>query len=79
MQILLENNVTHFTKYIQDVDIEIGNIYMETVIDVSDLENGEYTMYLLSNLNEVITKELVRIGEYTNEYKIKNNFIQYGK
>jgi hypothetical protein len=46
-------------------------------LDVSNLEDGEYTLFLLNNVNEVVTKELVKIGDYTNEYKKEKKFIQY--
>lgn len=80
MQIILENNTTHFQQYYDDVDVENGEIFCKTILDVSSLDNGEYTLYLLNNANEVIEKELLRIGDYNNNgYKIKNNFIQYGR
>ena len=79
MQAILENNVTHFKRYYDNVNVKQGKIYMETELDVSALENGEYTLYLLNNLNEIISKELVRIGDYNNEYKTTTKFIQYGR
>lgn len=79
MQAILENNVTHFKRYYDNVNVKQGKIYMETELDVSALENGEYTLYLLNNSNEIISKELVRIGDYNNEYKTTTKFIQYGR
>lgn len=78
MQILLENNVTHFTKYYDNVDVENGTIYFKTEIDTSMLVDGEYTLYLLDNVNKVISKELVRLGNFNkNEYKLEKKFTQY--
>lgn len=79
MQAILENNVTHFKRYYDNVNVKQGKIYMETELDISTLENGEYTLYLLNNFNEIISKELVRIGDYNNEYKTTTKFIQYGR
>lgn len=79
MQVILEHNTTHFQQYYDKVDWDLNNMYIKTELDVSDLEDGEYTLYFLNNSNEIITKELVRIGDYTNEYKTTTKFIQYGK
>lgn len=79
MQAILENNVTHFKRYYDEVGVKIGKIFMETELDVSGLEDGEYTLYLLNNTNEIISKDLVRIGDYTNTYKAVKKFIQYGR
>lgn len=80
MQILLENNTTHFKRYYDKVEWDLNKMYIKTELDVSDLEDGEYTLYFLNNSNEIIAKELVRIGDYTNEYKTTTKkFIQYGR
>lgn len=80
MQILLENNTTHFQRYYPEVHNKWGKIYIETELDLEGLENGEYTLFLINDSNELVSKELVRIGDYTNnEYKTEKKFIQYGK
>lgn len=79
MQILLEHNTTHFQRYYPEVQDKWGKIYIETELDLEGLENGEYTLFLINDNNELVSKELVRIGDYTNEYKTEKKFIQYGK
>lgn len=79
MQILIENNTTHFKRYYDEVEVKMGKIFTETELDVSGLEDGEYTLYLLNNVNVVVSKDLVRIGDYTNTYKAVKKFIQYGR
>lgn len=80
MQCILESNLTHFKQYYDEVEVKMGKIFTETELDVSGLEDGEYTLYLLNNTNEVVSKDLVRIGDYTNcGYKTVKKFIQYGR
>ena len=79
MQIVLENNTTHFKRYYDNVNVKQGKIYMETKLDVSNLQDGEYTLWILNNANEIIAKELVRIGDYRSENKTTTKFIQYGR
>lgn len=79
MQILLEHNTTHFQRYYPEVQDKWGKIYIETELDLEGLENGEYTLFLINDNNELVSKELVRIGDYTNEHKTEKKFIQYGK
>lgn len=80
MQIILENNVTHFKRYYEDVDVNNGKIYTNFNLDVSGLLDGEYTLYLYTDGNELATKELVRIGDYQiKEYKAEKKFTQYVK
>ena len=78
MQCILESNLTHFKQYYDEVEV-MGKIFTETELDVSGLEDGEYTLYLLNNVNEIVSKDLVRIGDYTNTYKAVKKFIQYGR
>jgi hypothetical protein len=77
MQAILEHNTTHFKQYYDEIEIKQGKIFNETELDVSLLEDGEYTLYIMNNVNEIVSKELVRIGDYTNEYKKEKKFIQY--
>lgn len=81
MQCILENNTTHFKRYYDEIEVKNGKIYMETDLDVSGLVDGEYTLYVLNNSNEIISKDLVRIGDYTTncKYKKTTKFIQYGR
>lgn len=81
MQAILVNNLTHFKQYYDNVKAKQGKIFMETELDVSMLEDGEYTLWVLNNSNEIISKDLVRIGDYTTncKYKKTTKFIQYGR
>lgn len=79
MQAILENNTTHFKQYYNDIEVKNGKINMETKLDVSNLQDGEYTLWILNNANEIIAKELVRIGDYRSENKTTTKFIQYGR
>lgn len=79
MQVIIENNTTHFRQYYDEVEVKNGKIYMETELDMTGLQDGEYTLYLLNNVNQLISKDLVRIGDYQNENKKITKFIQYGR
>lgn len=80
MQVILENNTTHFKQYYDNVECKTGKLYTELDIDVSNLEDGEYTLFLMNNSNEIISRDLVKIGEYKNKvYNTGRKFIQYGK
>lgn len=79
MQVILENNTTHFKQYYDEVEVKNGKIYMETELDITGLQDGEYTLYLLNDANQLISKDLVRIGDYQNKNKKITKFIQYGR
>lgn len=80
MQIILENNTTHFQRYYPEVQDKWDKIYIETELDVSMLEDGEYTLFLFNDSNELVTKELVRIGDYQiKEYKVEKKYTQYAR
>ena len=79
MQILLENNSTKYKRYFEEVDINIDNpLYMAIKLDISTLNDGEYTLTLLKNNNEILAKELIRIGDYQiKEYKVEKRYTEY--
>lgn len=77
MQILIENNVTHFKRYYDNIDINTKDIYSNFVIDTEMLEDGEYTLFIFNNNNELLRKELVKIGEYKTKYNNTKKFISY--
>ena len=79
MQILIENTTTKFKKYFDDVEIKNGKIYLETQIDTSNLNDGEYRLFLYNDSNELISSDLLKIGEYNIENKRLKVFKQYGK
>lgn len=79
MQCILEHTLTHFKRYYEEVEVKNGAIYIETELDVSKLNDGEYRLFLFNDSNEILSSDLVRLGDY----KIENNkvriFKQYGK
>lgn len=81
MQCILEKTSTKFKKYYPKVDVKIDNPINFTIeLNVENLEDGEYIMTLYKDNNEVITKDLIRIGDYkTMEYKVEKKFIQYDR
>ena len=79
MQCVLEQTTTHFRRYYGEVEIKNGVIYIETEIDVSNLADGEYKLYLYNDSNELITTDLLRLGDYKVENKKVRIFKQYGK
>ena len=79
MQILIENTTTKFKKYFDDVEIKNGKIYLETQIDTSNLNDGEYRLFLYNDSNELISSDLLKIGEYNIENKRLKVFKQYVK
>lgn len=79
MQILLEHTTTKYKRYFDNVDVKIDNpLYMAINIDTANLEDGEYTLTLYKNNNEVVAKEIVRIGDYKiREYKVEKKYTEY--
>ena len=81
MQIILEHNTTHFKRYFEDVEV-IKNtpLYQTIKLDVSRLQDGDYTIILLSEMNEILIKEILRIGDYQiKEYKQVKKYTQYAR
>ena len=81
MQILLEHNTTHFKLYFEDVEVKDESpLYRAIELDLSLLEDGDYTLTLLNNGNEIITKELMRIGDFqVKEYKKEKKYTTYAR
>ena len=79
MQVIIENNTTNFKRYFEDIDIKADTpLYRSIELHLNDLDDGEYTLYLLNNANELITKELIRVGDFQiNELKTKKKYTQY--
>lgn len=77
MQAILENNLTHFTQYYDEIEVnEVNPIFSQINLNLADLEEGEYTLFVLDNLNQIIVKELVKIGTNNNNKRVRN-YIQY--
>lgn len=68
--ITLINNLTKEEyQYIDLIDNNNGifSLYYSFEIDVSNLIDGEYTLYLYDEDNTLIQTELVQIGDYINK------------
>lgn len=77
MQAILENNLTHFTQYFDEIEvIKVNPIFSRINLDLSDMEDGEYTLLVMDNLNQIILKDLVKIGTNNNNKRVRN-YIQY--
>ena len=79
MQIILEHNTTKYKQYFEDIQV-IKNtpLYQTISLDVSKLQDGDYTIILMSEMNEILIKEILRIGDYQiKEYKQSKKYTQY--
>ena len=81
MQITLRNNTTNYTRYYDDVEVVDSNPLHQIIkLDATELIDGEYTLTLFNNSNQVIVTELLVIGKNKiKEYKTKKNYIYYAK
>lgn len=81
MQIIIEHNTTNFKQYFDDVAVKQQTPLYKTIeLDLHKLVDGDYTLTLLNNTNEVMVKELMRIGDYQiKEYKTDKKYTQYAR
>lgn len=79
MQIILEHNTTKYKQYFEDIQVIKNTPLYQTInLDVSKLQDGDYTIILLSEMNEILIKEILRIGDYqVKEYKQSKKYTQY--
>lgn len=82
--ISLINNLTkedYNYMYLIDDNYNKLSLYYQFNIDVSKLIDGEYTLYLFTEDNELITTELVQIGDYVSKhntsYNKNNKYVTY--
>lgn len=74
--ITLINNLTKEEyQYIDLIDNNNGifSLYYSFEIDVSNLIDGEYTLYLYDEDNTLMQTELVQIGDYVNKHNTSYN------
>jgi DNA repair protein RadC len=77
MQAILENNLTHFTQYYDKIEVnKVNPIFSQINLNLANLEEGEYTLLVMDNLNQIILKELIKIGTNNNNKRVRN-YIQY--
>lgn len=81
MQVILRNNTTNYIKYYDDINV-IGNNPLHQLINLNttDLIDGEYTLTLYSNANDILITELLVIGKKKiKEYNTRKKFTQYAR
>ena len=72
--ITLINNLTKKEYVYNDVEDNTNDsIYFNFNIDTTCLIDGEYTLYLYTENNQLITTELVQIGDYVNKHSTSYN------
>ena len=72
--ITLINNLTKKEYVYNDVEDNTNDsIYFNFSIDTTCLIDGEYTLYLYTENNQLITTELVQIGDYVNKHSTSYN------
>lgn len=81
MQILIEHNTTHFTQYFDNVKVKSETpLYKAIDLNIANLQDGDYTLTLYTNANEIIAKELIRIGDYQiKKYKSEKKYTTYAR
>ena len=81
MQILLEHNTTHFKQYFSQIKVKNETpLYRIIELDLTKLADGDYTLTLLSDGNNILAKEILRIGDYQiKQYKIEKKYKQYAR
>lgn len=81
MQGLLQSNTTKFTLYFDNLEVNSDNsMYAKVLINTKGLDDGEYTLKLYTDRNNLIVEDIVKIGETKTEkmeYKIEKKFTQY--
>lgn len=81
MQGILTNNTTKFTLYLDNLEVNSDNsMYAKVLINTKGLDDGEYTLKLYTDRNNLIVEDIVKIGETKTEkmeYKIEKKFTQY--
>lgn len=81
MQLSLSNITTNFKKYYPKIDVTFENeLYIKFTIPTLDLGDGEYHLELFDDKNNLISEEVLRIGDFNvdkKEYKVEKKFTQY--
>ena len=81
MQIVLEHNTTNFKQYFSEIKVKNETpLYRNIELDLTKLVDGDYTLTLLSDTNEILAKEIMRIGDYQiKQYKMEKKYKQYAR
>lgn len=81
MQIVLEHNTTNFKQYFSEIKVKNETpLYRNIELDLTKLVDGDYTLTMLSDTNEILAKEIMRIGDYQiKQYKMEKKYKQYAR
>lgn len=81
MQIVLEHTTTNFKQYFSQIKVKNETpLYRIIELDLTKLVDGDYTLTLLSDSNEILAKEIMRIGDYQiKQYKMEKKYTQYAR
>lgn len=81
MQIILVQNTTHFTQYFDEVTVNFETpLHRVISLDLSKLNDGDYTLYLFNDINEELARETLRIGDKEiKEYKVEKKYTTYAR
>lgn len=79
MQAKIYNNLTHFSMYFDEVEVNTNNpLYSEIQLDLSKMVDGEYIIEIYNDNNQLISKELMKIGNnQIKEYRKIKEYITY--
>lgn len=79
MQAKIYNNLTHFTMYFENIEVNTNNpLYSEIQLDLNKLIDGEYIIEIFNDNNQLISKELMKIGNnQIKEYRKIKEYITY--
>ena len=81
MQLILKHNTTNFKHYYDWVVIEESTpLHTQINLNLSLLEDGEYTLSLFNDAGMPLATELIRIGDYQiKDYKTTKQFKHYAR
>ena len=81
MQVKIYNNLTHFSMYFDEVEVNAHNpLYSQIELDLLKLIDGEYIIEIYNNNNQLLSKELLKIGNnQIKEYRKIKEYITYAR
>lgn len=83
MQCILQNITTKFKQYYPDIEVNLNKLYATLELNTEEYKNGEYLITLLTDDNEIVGEEMVKIGDFSSvealQYKAVKMFKQYDR
>lgn len=83
MQCILQNITTKFKQYYPDIEVNLNKLYATLELNTEEYKNGEYLITLLTDDNEIVGEEMVKIGDFSSvetlQYKAGKMFKQYDR